>query len=346
MRRSTILALVAIVAALLVAAPAASAAKVRLGGGATTLKLNPGTAQALTDAGARVAPVRPAKVRGGGIAFPITGGALDTANARGRIDHSGGLAFRAGGKRVVIKNFRVHVGARRAILTAQAGGDRLTVLSLNLAKAKVSRRGFGFKVTGVRAVLAGQAAKALNAAFGVDLFSRGLPIGKVSVRADAAEVAMAGGSTALQLDPGTAGALESLGVTPGVVEPASVGSDGLNFPITGGKLNAKTFAGKIRHSGGISLTAGSTTVELTGFIINVDAQPDLTAVVNGGDRVSILSLDLTDLDASVRGRRITLGGVKASLSAGAAAALNQAFGVSAFTEGLAVGTATVKARGA
>ncbi len=282
-------------------------------------------------------------MRGGGVAFPITGGAIDPANARGRIDHSGGLRFRAGGTAVALRNFRVHVGARRAILTAAVGNDRLTVLSLNLSKAKVRRPGLGTTVTGIRAVLSGQAARALNAAFNVNLFAKGLPIGKVTVRAIPAEVLLAGGSTALQLDPGAASALESLGVTAGVVDPATAESDGLNFPITGGKVNAESFAGSIRHSGGISLTAGSTTVELTRFTINVDSDPDLTALV-GGQRVSILSLDLSALDASVSGRRITLAGVKANLTAAAATALNQAFGVTAFTEGLTLGTATVKAR--
>ena len=343
MRRCTILALTTIVAAFLVAAPGASAAKVKLAGGSTTLKLDAGTAAALTGAGASVAPIKPAKAGKGGIAFPITGGSIDPATAAGRIDHSGGLVFRAGGAKVAIKNFRVHVGAKRAILTAQAGKARLTVLSLNLSKAKIKRPGLGTTVTGVRAVLAGQAAKALNAAFGVKLFTKGLPIGKVTVKANPAEVALAGGSTALQLDAGAAAALTSLGVTAGVVAPATVESDGLNFPITGGKVNAKTFAGSIRHSGGISLTAGSTVVELTEFIINVDADPDLTALV-GGTRVSILNLDLSALDAKVSGRQITLGGVKGTLTAAAAGALNQAFGVTAFTEGLTLGLATVKAR--
>ena len=343
MRRCSMLVAAAIVAAALVAAPAASAAKVRLAGGATTLKLYDGTARALAGAGASVVPLTPAKLRSGAVAFPITGGAIDPASAAGRIDHSGGLAFRAGGKRVAIRNFRVHVGSRRAILTAAAGGSRLTVLSLDLSREKVSRPGLGTRVSGVRAVLAGQAARALNAAFGVHLFRRGLPIGKVAVNALPAEVALAGGSTALALDSGAAAALASLGITAGVVAPGSAESDGLNFPITGGKVDAESFAGRIRHSGGLSLTKGSTVVELTRFTINVDADPDLTALV-GGQRVSILDLDLSALEASVRGRRITLSGVRATLTAGAAAALNQAFGTSVFTAGLAIGTATVKAR--
>ncbi len=167
----------------------------------------------------------------------------------------------------------------------------------------------------MRALLSGQAAKALNAAFDTHLFSKGLPIGSVTVRAVPAQVELAGGATTLALDSGAAAALTSLGVTAAPVDPASAGSGGLSFPITGGKLNAKTFAGSVPHSGGISLSKGSTVVELTSFTINIDSDPDLTALV-GGQRVSILNLDLSQLDAQVKGRRITLGGVRATLTAG------------------------------
>ena len=131
--------------------------------------------------------------------------------------------------------------------------------------------------------------------------------------------------------------------TPRPVDPATAGAAGLSFPITGGKANAKTFAGSIRHSGGIRLSRGATSVELTSFTINVDSEPDLTALA-GGQRLSILNLDLAQLDAQVSGRRITLSGVKASLTATAAGALNQVFSTGAFTEGLVIGTATVAAR--
>ena len=342
MRRISMLALGAIVATVLAFAPAASA-KVQLAGGSTTLKLASGTAAALQANGVAVNPLNPARVRGGAVAFPITGGSIDPASAAGRIDHSGGLALRAGGTRVALRNFRVHVGSRRAILTAQVGNGRLTALTLSLRKAKVVRNGLGTTVRGVQALLSGQAAKALNAAFQTDLFARGLPIGTVTVRAVPAQVELAGGATSLALDAGAASALVSLGVEAAPVDPASAASGGLSFPITGGRLNAKSFAGSVPHSGGIRLSKGSTAVELTSFTINVDADPDLTALV-GGQRVSILNLDLSQLDAQVRGRRITLGGVRATLTAAAAQALNGAFATSAFTEGLLIGTATVTAR--
>jgi hypothetical protein len=341
-RRIGILACAAIVTALLVVTPTASA-KIKLAGGSTTLRLAPLTAEALARGGVKVAPIDPAKVRGNGVAFPITGGAINPASAAGRINHSGGLAFRAGGTRVAVRNFRVHVGAKRAILTAKVGPGRLTVLSLSLANAKVVRKGLATVVKGVRAKLTGEAAQALNGAFSTDLFSKGLAIGSVTVRAKPAEVELAGGATTLALDPGAATALGSLNITAAPADPAGATGAGLAFGITGGKANAKTFAGSIRHSGGIRLSRGNTVVDLTSFTINVDSDPDLTALV-GGQRVSILNLDLSQLTASVEGRRITLGAVKASLTATAAGALNSAFGTSAFTEGLALGAATVAAR--
>ena len=342
MRRTSILAFAAIVTALLVVAPVAGA-KVTLAGGSTTLKLAPLTAEALTLNGVSVAPINPAKVKGNGIAFPITGGSINAASAAGTINHSGGLAFRAGGTRVALKNFRVHVGSKRAILTAKVGSGRLTVLSLSLANAKVVRKGLATTVKGVQAKLSGQAAKALNAAFSTSLFTKGLGIGSVTVKATPAEVEFAGGATTLALDEGAGAALGSLGIAVAPVEPATATGAGLAFPITGGKANAKTFAGTVTHSGGIRLSRGGTVVDLTSFTINVDSDPDLTALV-GGQRVSILNLDLSQLTASVKKRQITLGGVKASLTAAAAGALNSAFSTSAFTEGLALGTATVAAR--
>ncbi len=340
-RGMPLLALAAITAALCIAAPAANAATAKLGGGTTTFSLDAGVGKALGDAGVKVGVLKPATAGKKGVAFPITGGAIDPATGAGRIDHAGGLSFTAGGTRVALRNFVVKVG-KRSTLSAKVGKARLTIFNLDLSKAKVSRKGLGTTVAGVRAKLTGGAAKALNGAFGVKLFAKGLTVGTATVRAIPAEVLLTGGATTLALDPGAAAALQGLGVEASVVAPATAGQGGLGFPITGGKVNAKTFAGTIAHSGGIRLATGATAVELTDFGIQVDDAPDLTALV-GGTRVSILDLDLSGLTTSVRGRAIVLGNVKATLTKGAADALNQVFGTTAFTEGLVLGVATVSA---
>jgi len=153
------------------------------------------------------------------------------------------------------------------------------------------------------------------------------------------------GATTLALSEGAAAALQSLDIAVAPLAPARAGGAGIAFPITAGKLDAKTYAGQIKHVGGLSLTRGSTRVDLRNFIINVDSAPDLTARV-GDARVSILDLDLSGAKISKSGRRLTIAGVKATLTDDAAGALNSAFGTDAFKEGLEIGTATVSGRAA
>lgn len=324
----------------LASAPAAQANPI--GGGETAVKLRPAVAKLLAANGVKVAPLAPAKVRGGAVVFPATGGNLDPATGAGNIRHSGGLRFKAGKIALAARSFTIRTGA--GILTGKVGGKTVNLFKVDLKKAKITRPGLGLKVTGARLSLTRVAAAALNQTFKVRLFKAGLQVGTATVKVTPSKVRLAAsGSTDLTLDPGTAQALTGLGVTAAPIGPAeALPSGALSFPITGGMADTASFAGQVRHSGGISLTAGSTTVELTEFTINVDAEPDLTAMV-GGQRVSILNLDLSSLEASVKGRKITLGNVKTNLTKAAADALNAAFGVSAFTEGLTLGTAKVNA---
>ena len=57
-----------------------------------------------------------------------------------------------------------------------------------------------------------------------------------------------------------------------MIAPASATSAGLSFPITDAPLRALR-TGTITHSGGISLTVGSTQVDLTDFWINLAPAP-------------------------------------------------------------------------
>ena len=93
---------------------------------------------------------------------------------------------------------------------------------------------------------------------------------------------------------------------------------------------------------------GATKVYLSRFFIDIDAAPALSGKVGTapgtGDRADLFDLDLSGLRVDAGHHRIALSGVTLKLTAGAAAALNGAFGTSAFTEGLVIGTATVRAR--
>jgi hypothetical protein len=323
----------------------AHAATVELDSGSTKLKLDRGTARALDALGVAVSPVGPARAAGGGVRFPISGGAINPATGAGVIEHSGALQLRAGSTRVRLVEPRIAVG-KRARLSVSVGGKRLHAFLLSLRRAKVTRRGLDTRISRVRVLLSAKGAAALNRAFGVHAFTRGLPIGTATVNAKPAQLAFRGGNTALALDPGTAAALTSLGVTAAPAAPATARADGsLAFPITGGKVDIKTLAGSIRHSGGITLSKGSTQVTVKRFVIETAPAPKLTAAVGSG-RIDLATLDLGAAQTSLAGRRVTVSGVVAKLTQPAADALNQAFGTTAFTAGLTIGTATVSGRAA
>jgi hypothetical protein len=343
MKRS--ITLLAAGAAVLATAPAASAA-VALDDGQTRLTLNKGTAAALSDLGVSVKPTGPARATGRHVRFPLRGGSIDPPTAAGKIKHRGGLRLKAGRTKVVLDNYTVNVG-RRITLSARLGDGRVTILKLT-GTPKVTRDGFGTNVGGLTAKLNKAAAKALNGAFGVTAFKKGLPLGKVKVQAVPSQTQLlAEGATSLAIDPGTLQALVALGVTPGVIGPASLSGATASFPITGGKAALDLSAATVTHSGGISLTKGSTVVNLTDFDIVVgDSAPQLFASLNGGaEKVAIIDLDLSALTPAIDGRNVTLTGITAKLTQGAADALNAAFGTTAFAGGLVLGQATVNAVG-
>ena len=150
------------------------------------------------------------------------------------------------------------------------------------------------------------------------------------------------GATTLTLDKGATDALASLGIAAAPLAPATAEGADLAFPITGGRVKAKTLAGAIRHSGGLSLSLEATRVDLRNFVIDTK-QAVLTARA-GDARIAILDLDLSDVKVAKKGRRLTVSGVSATLTKGAADALNGAFQTDAFKEGLLIGTAVVETR--
>ena len=154
-----------------------------LKGGATTLALNAGTAKVLSDNGVSVAPASEARVTKSGIAFPIQGGLLNAKTLAGKVTHSGGLTFTAGGKDLTIRDFTINT--KKKILTAwvDQARARLTVLDLKLGKARVHAGKRHLTVSNVKAVLDPGAASALNTYYSTNLFKGGLKIGTATISA-------------------------------------------------------------------------------------------------------------------------------------------------------------------
>jgi hypothetical protein len=152
--------------------------------GKTLLKLDKGTATALSDAGVKVeatgAAAGPTAKRPFTFAFPIVGGKVDKDPLGGQIVHSGGLSFSADSKSVVVKRFVIHLD--RGVLTAQVAGTGQRIALLRLGAPDGVKVGAGrIVLRGVDAKLTAQAAKALNQALETDLFKGGLLIGEATV---------------------------------------------------------------------------------------------------------------------------------------------------------------------
>ena len=162
---------------------AAGTTYVVLKGGATTLALDSGTAAALTNAGISVAPASEARVRPSGIAFPIQGGLINASTLGGRITHSGGLTFSAGGKDLTIRDFTINTSKKTLSAYVDEVGARLKVLDLRLGKAKGRVTAKRTTISNVKAVLSEGAASARNAYYATNLFSGGLKIGTATVSA-------------------------------------------------------------------------------------------------------------------------------------------------------------------
>jgi hypothetical protein len=172
--------------------------------------------------------------------------------------------------------------------------------------------------------------------------------------AQSSTLTLVGDRTKLVTDPATTKVLLANGIAPRAVGPTgldvprgSKGSVRFSFPITTGSVDAATLAGTIDHSGGINFvnTRNGSSLLLTSFRIEINADPGLTAQVGGTSlRVRILDLNLSRAKVLAEGRRIRVKNVGATLTADAAAALNATLGVGFFAEGIKLGTAQVFAR--
>ncbi|MCL3819318.1 hypothetical protein [Aeromicrobium wangtongii] len=143
------------------------------------------------------------------------------------------------------------------------------------------------------------------------------------------------GYTQVVVAPAVYDLVTTAGITPAPLAGATAapfkGTLAARFPITAYRLRGL----QIRHRGGISLTAGSATISLSNFNIDL-GRGRVSGVVAGspGDvgRVDLFKIRRTD--------RADLGLVRLTLTSTAAGALNATFGVNAFAENATFGYAT------
>ena len=168
---------------------------------------------------------------------------------------------------------------------------------------------------------------------------------------------LTGRSTAVTLDAGFVGALESLQVTPGPVGDATISNRGVaSFPITGGNVTyyepgtvSPFVQGEVDHDGsGLSLTAGGKKVELTDFVVDPGASVLTGTVSVDGEMAAadapLFFLDgrtLNPLEVDESNGTAILEGTTVKLKAEAADLLNQTFGIQDLQEGLVIGVAKI-----
>jgi hypothetical protein len=161
------------------------------------------------------------------------------------------------------------------------------------------------------------------------------------VLAAAAPAAKLGGKTILAPEPETIDALAAAGVTVTPTGDATVNGKGIGFPITGGKVDAETLAGKIKHKGGLTLSDGHESLTVENFTVKTGAKNVIRAEVAGGGKVRLANLDLDKAKVKRRGGKVVVSNVDVLLAKRAAKALSAVLGLPDLT-GADLGDATVK----
>ncbi|MFO1323084.1 MAG: hypothetical protein U1F15_03375 [Burkholderiales bacterium] len=171
-------------------APATAAPTAQINSGYTLVEFLPDFVNALTTLGITPSKNLPATLYQRIGYFPIVGGRLDAATAKGEIPHSGGLKLTKGATQVVLSDFIIDTasGAPKLTGVVTANGSivgRITLFNLALpALALPLMLPAGPEVLlieGNKVTLSQEAATALNGAFATNAFVPGFNIGIASV---------------------------------------------------------------------------------------------------------------------------------------------------------------------
>jgi hypothetical protein len=181
-----LIALMAVLAALLVVAPAASAGDHKYKGsggwsyGATTLDVDPATLGALTSLEVAPGAVKPAKLDGARYSFPIVN-SVRSALRTGTVRHRGGISLTAGDVTVKLTDFDLELLEGRLYGKVNGAGP-VALLDLDYADTGIRFRNGKLKIGPVGTTLTQGAADALNAAFGVSALTDDTVLGDATIR--------------------------------------------------------------------------------------------------------------------------------------------------------------------
>ena len=148
-----------------------------------------------------------------------------------------------------------------------------------------------------------------------------------------------GASTPFTLAPAVKDRIDALGITLGVVAPATQsGPSSVRFPITKVRGPVHRLRGVVRHAGGLTLTRGERTVALTKVAIVANGRRGYATAKVGRRHVRVFRL--TAPKRSVQGDKVTLT-VDLRLTAQGARWLNSRLPAAQLERGLLLGSATL-----
>jgi hypothetical protein len=325
--------------------PQANAAPTKVKGGQTTLTLTAKAMKLLKKRHIKLVAMKPGKAKGRAYKLPVKTGKYDFGTNRGTVNQGGSLRFKKGKRVVKITAIRVTLGKSSKVV-AKVAGHKMTLGKLIRNKQKVKSSGANRTVTRIKFQITKAAAKRINSKLRGHAF-KGSALGTLSVlvhQPKSGTVAPNDNTSAAKIGfaPGVAQALSDNGLAPSALPGANMLPDGtLSLPVAGVNIDPATGKGTIDLTGGFTLGSGDNaiTVDNPQVVVNGD-QSGLYAAVNG-TRVKIAALEGTGLAEALKSGTKQLSDLLIQLSPEAAAALNQAGGVSLFLPGTPFGDLSV-----
>jgi hypothetical protein len=347
-RRLAVTTLAAALGASALPASEAVAAPTRVSAGRTSLTLTAKTRKALKRHHVKVAARAGGSTRGRTYRLPVKGGKFDFGTNRGTLSQRGTLRLKLGRKSVVVSGLTLTLG-RKSKVVAKVGGRKITLGVLLRGKQKVRSSSADRTLSGIRLRLTAAAAKRIDKRLGRKAVRGGEVLGNVTVQVRKPSSNTGTGSS------GTPASEAKIGFSPAFTQalgqaelPASavLGAqqlpDGsIDLPVAAANIDPSTGTGTVDLAGAIVLGSGANAVTIDHLGLEFGADSNgLYGNVNG-IRVKVAAIEGTGLSEALQSGSKQLSGLLATLSPEAAAALNQAGGVSLFVPGTPFGDINV-----
>jgi hypothetical protein len=338
--------------------PCAQATYDPIGSGTTKLVLDKGFVAQMRKQGVKVVAKAPAKLRGGAVVLPVSGGTLDPTLSKGEAETEGSVVFTSGNRKVPLR--QIEAKTKKTPLYAKVGGGQLKVASAKSLSFK--REGFASSFGAKSLALTEKVATRLNKKLRTgDFFHEGQLIGTLkSTTQPQVVTVLPQGQATLVPDPAFLAKLKSLFVSLNPISPAEL-SPGpvLHFPIAGGgQLSPSASEGTLRTAGAIELLqlgAGQVFHREYWFdlgskttLAEVDVEPT-PAFPGKLGQIGVFGIDMAraTVSSDPKSRTISVSGAPLALAAQTAQSFNEAFaaGKATFAPGEAFGSVSFAAVG-